>query len=195
MAQDLNIEAKKVFRDIHLNERVLFNIEKELKDDQMDVILKEKSASAYLFRRNFATNLYLCGLEETEIRYVIGHDLDDVYETRNEYVNDKRRYEIFQKMNRRKFYAPNDLINAMDVAKEKMVNLDSMEKITFHQKAKLHLHIQANEPFDSIEVQVKKSTSKSKMLVLGTDIAIKRTMDISKILREKYFQNEIDEGE
>ena len=60
-----------------------------------------KDPTAYLFRRNFGTHLHILGLSEPEIEYVIGHDIDDPYETRNEFVNEEKLFSIKQKMDRR----------------------------------------------------------------------------------------------
>ena len=40
-------------------------------------------------------------MSEPEIEYVIGHDIDDPYETRNEFVNEEKLFAIKQKMDRR----------------------------------------------------------------------------------------------
>ena len=75
----------------------------------------EKDPSAYLFRRNFGTHLFILGLSEAEIQYVVGHDIEDLYETRNEFVNEERHLEIKQKMEQRPIFNAIRTIPTIDV--------------------------------------------------------------------------------
>ena len=75
----------------------------------------EKDPSAYLFRRNFGTHLFILGLSETEIQYVVGHDIEGLYETRNEFVNEERLLEIKQKMEQRPIFNAICTIPTIDV--------------------------------------------------------------------------------
>ena len=75
----------------------------------------EKDPSAYLFRRNFGTHLFILGLSEAEIQYVVGHDIEGLYETRNEFVNEERLLEIKQKMEQRPIFNAICTIPTIDV--------------------------------------------------------------------------------
>lgn len=113
-----------------------------------------KDPTAYLFRRNFGTHLHILGLSEPEIEYVIGHDIDDPYETRNEFINEEKLFVIKQKMERR------PLVNS-DLSQT--VHIDVGERLplqhTAHMQipvdsAETEMHITANEPTDNIKVRL-----------------------------------------
>lgn len=101
-ASQLTSAGRTLFRKINLAEKELAYIDAALSDPSLREALRlEKDPSAYLFRRNFGTHLYLLGLTEPEIQYVIGHDIENAYETRNEFVNEDRLWAIKCKMERR----------------------------------------------------------------------------------------------
>lgn len=58
----------------------------------------EKSPTAYLLRRNFATKLAYWGLTVPEICYVLGHNIEGAPESRNEFITDDKLYELWKKM-------------------------------------------------------------------------------------------------
>lgn len=101
-ASHLTAAGREVFKRIELKERMLSYIDRELMEEENAALLpREKDATSYLFRRNFGTHLYILGLSEAEIQYVLGHDIEDDYETRNEFVNEEKLYEIKLKMEQR----------------------------------------------------------------------------------------------
>ena len=58
----------------------------------------EKDPTAYLLRRNFGTQFYLLGLEESEIQYIIGHEIEDPGEMRSIFRSEEKLHPIAQKM-------------------------------------------------------------------------------------------------
>ena len=113
-----------------------------------------KDPTAYLFRRNFGTHLHILGLSEPEIEYVIGHDIDDPYETRNEFVNEEKLFAIKQKMDRR------PLVNS---ELSEIERIDAGERLQLQHtacvqipadSAETEMHITANEPTDNIKVSL-----------------------------------------
>ena len=100
-ANQLTAAGREMFRQIKLNEKQLAYIDAELSKNAVAEEMKERDPTAYLLRRNFGTHLHILGLTEAEIEYVIGHDIEDAYETRNEFVNEEKLYEIRQKLNKR----------------------------------------------------------------------------------------------
>lgn len=58
----------------------------------------EKDPTAYLFRRNLGTHLYLLGLEDSEIQYIIGHEIEESGEERSFFRNEEKLYQIAKKM-------------------------------------------------------------------------------------------------
>ena len=156
-AQNLTAYAKKLFRSLNFSEKILIQIEKELASDFSAATLKEKEPTAYLFRRNYATHLLILGLSDAEIQYIIGHDVEDLYETRNEFVNEERRFSIRQKMMQRPIL--NDLpeIKHFRIEENFPVGISIPpshdEVITAPlEEGNLYLRIAANEPMDSMKV-------------------------------------------
>lgn len=156
-ARDLTTYARFFFRSLNFSEKILIQIEKDLTSDLSASMLKEKEPTAYLFRRNFATHLLILGLSEAEIQYIIGHDVEDLYETRNEFVNEERRFSIRQKMMQRPIL--NDLpeVKYYRVEENSCVSISvppsQDEVITAPlEEGQIYLRVAANEPMDSLKV-------------------------------------------
>lgn len=96
-ANALSNTGKRVLEKAQLDQKVLGYISRAM--DEMPVL--EKEPTAYLFRRNFATHLHILGLEEAEIQYIIGHEIEDPTETRNYYSNTDKLWPIKLKMDNR----------------------------------------------------------------------------------------------
>lgn len=101
---DIADAARILFSKIGLQSRVLAYMDYELEFEKSPVIAKEKDPTAYLLRRNFATQMAILGLEEAEIQYVIGHDIVNLYETRNEFVDIIKLRQLYTKMSKRAIF-------------------------------------------------------------------------------------------
>lgn len=176
-AEDINSAAKIVFAESEFNEREFFLIEKELNDVSKDIIMKEKKATAYLLRRNYCTHLYHAGLSEFEIQYFMGHEIEDDYEDRNEFVNDERRYSIIQKMRKNDFFG-NESSELSLSEKTKEVHLCNEKIVHFNAIKGAILHILANEPMDSIVVKVTGELKHSHIQVIEQKTDLSRTIQI-----------------
>lgn len=96
-------------------ERAQINIEmlsqlRETNGDEADALMDEvveRDPTAYLLRRNFATRLYHMGLNESEIQYIMGHDIVDTSEKRAYFRNEEKLSKIAEKMKKR--YAVNEV--------------------------------------------------------------------------------------
>ena len=106
-AEYLTAAGRAVLRKIHVNEDVVSYIDRRLHQDAGDMDLRVKDPTTYLLRRNLGTHLYLLGMNETEIQYIMGHSIEDPYIIRNHFGNEDLLYEIHQKMKNRPFL--NDL--------------------------------------------------------------------------------------
>ena len=105
LPSDMSNAARVLFMNIGLQGKVLAYLEYELEYEKNPVIAKEKDPTAYLFRRNFATQLTILGFEEPEIQYLIGHDIASIYETRNEFMDSSKLRNMYKKMNQRAVFA------------------------------------------------------------------------------------------
>lgn len=67
-----------------------------------DAAFEEKDITAYLLRRNFATAMVsVCGMEEDELQYLMGHDILDEQEMRSDFTDADFLARLWHKMNRR----------------------------------------------------------------------------------------------
>ena len=117
-------------------------------------VLKILADGCHLRSFNFGTHLHILGLSEPEIEYVIGHDIDDPYETRNEFVNEEKLFAIKQKMDRRPL-VNSDLsqVERIDVGDRLQLQRTGCVQIPVH-SAETEMHITANEPTDNIRVSL-----------------------------------------
>ena len=85
---------------------------------------------------------------------MIGHDIDDPYETRNEFVNEEKLFAIKQKMDRRPL-VNSDLtqIERIDVGQRLQLQHTACVQIPAD-SAETEMHITANEPTDNIRVRL-----------------------------------------
>lgn len=188
----LTAAARELFQSIKMDAAQLVFVDSAIRNDE-EFPFEEKDPTAYLFRRNFGTHLHILGLTEAEIAYVIGHDIEDPYETRNEFVNEEKLYRIKLKMDQR------PLVNELDantlpqaVSAGQRVIVDGSAKLQFptvHTKVKLSLS--AKEPTDTVNVKLiphPKSLRTKKECDFYTSIPseFERTVDVRKQYHRLY---------
>lgn len=101
---DLSRLGKSLLKEANVEEDVMKFIDDALYKDA-DIV--EKEATAYLFRRNFATMLQILGLSQNEIEYMMGHEIESEFENRNYYSNYDKLYPIKLKMDNRPLFSKN----------------------------------------------------------------------------------------
>lgn len=89
--------ARVVFKEIGLKPQVLSYLDYEILQGENTVVVREKDPTSYLMRRNFATQMVIIGMTESEIQFLLGHDITDAYETRNEMAG----FELLKQMDRK----------------------------------------------------------------------------------------------
>ena len=101
-AKQLTTAARHLFQSINMKAAQLSSIDEELRSDVTSPLpVEELDPTAYILRRNFGMHMAINGLTEYEIQYVLGHDVESPYETRNEFVNDDKLFQICTKMSQR----------------------------------------------------------------------------------------------
>lgn len=86
---------RKEFRD----ETVIADLTTEM---NRDAAFEEEDITAYLLRRNFTTAMVsVCGMEEDELQYLMGHDILDEQEMRSDFTDADFLARLWHKMNRR----------------------------------------------------------------------------------------------
>lgn len=195
-AHQLTAAGREMFRRIKMSSNQLAYIDAELFDQETVSELKERDPTAYLLRRNFGTHLSILGLSEPEIEYLIGHDIQDDYETRNEYVNEERLWLIKEKLDKR------PILNHIDrLSQRQEIHLRSgvmhILKDSPPQKYRLYagngrlmLHIMAEEPVDPLKIKItSRAQTKNNTKEIwshSTPCLFGRTIDVLKKYHELY---------
>lgn len=139
-ADRVTMAAHEVFENAGISPKMLAFLDAELAEGNTAAVLKEKEPTAYLLRRNFATQMCILGLSYPEMQYLMGHDVEDAYESRNEFVDSDRIYSMHLKLKQRQ------LLNHVE---------NNNKKEIFIQKNKTtKVHISAHEPTDVIKASV-----------------------------------------
>lgn len=161
-AQDITDTAKTLFAEIGMEPRQLAYLENELAQNNLAQIVNEKDATAYLLRRNYATHLSILGLSVAEIQYLIGHDVEDAYEVRNEFVDEDRLHLMAVKLRKR------PLLNHIEDRNETL-------NVCIEPGDEVRITIKGKEPMDGIKVKVSEKDS-------GTDnnVAVRYYSDSCK---------------
>lgn len=113
----------------------------ELSEGNTAAILKEKDPTAYLLRRNYATHMSILGLTNAEMQYLMGHNVEDAYESRNEFVDSERIYEMHRKLSNR------PLLNHS-------ISNDNTDRIFIPKRSTMRIHASALEPTDAVTVRI-----------------------------------------
>lgn len=142
-AKDLTIASHEIFKEIGLSPIQLAYINNDLSDETLSEKVREKDATAYLLRRNFATHLQILGFSTSEIQYLIGHDVEDMYETRNEFMVSERLYSMAKRLELRPF------LNDVEVSN------NSHSNIPVDSYGRTRISISAQEPGDILRIKIK----------------------------------------
>lgn len=146
-ADNVTTAAHSVFDDAKIISEQIAYLDLELSDGKTASILKEKEPTAYLLRRNYATQMCVLGLTNAEMQYLLGHNVEDAYESRNDFVNSERIYSMFLKLQKRSI-----LNNVM--------NNNNTIEISIPRKSTLKIIVTAAEPTDNVSVIIKAKNPK-----------------------------------
>lgn len=157
----------------------------------------EKDPTAYLFRRNLATHLYILGLTENEIQYILGHDIEDVNDERHFFRNEEKLLMIAEKMAQRPivneigpesyevdgphFYCDNIVSGTVHIKKRKT-------------KYNLNMRVNQKEPYDKTTIRFSEGVE-GLFYKTPNDNAYDEVVNIILTYQERYrsAQNERDE--
>ena len=94
--------CKNRLREVSVREDVMLAMAKEASAEGHS----EAAATSYLLRRNFATALLsICAMNDDEIKFLMGHAIYTLNESRRDYLNPDVLYRIWQKLNRRRYFS------------------------------------------------------------------------------------------
>lgn len=143
-ADDVTKAAHSVFDRAGISSKQVAYLDAELSDGSVASLLKEKEPTAYLLRRNFATQMCILGLTNAEMQYLMGHNVEDAYESRNEFVDSERIFAMHCKLHNRSLLnntsdSPNTVrirIKNKSTVRVQAVALEPTDKISVHVESK-----------------------------------------------------------
>ena len=172
-ADDITDVAKKVFQTIGIKSKQLAYIDAALRDSKLREVIREKDPTAYLLRRNYATYLYILQFDISEIQYLMGHDIENEYETRNDYNDPDRIYRMHEKIKKRPLFSKYESLES------KTINIHLMP----NQQA--DVIICGREPYEKLETDIS-----LKPKGIDADIVVKKNKmqrDYSKQVPVEYI--------
>lgn len=155
-AKLLTKEGTTVLQKTGMDEDILSYINRDLRLGIEGIT--EKDPTAYLFRRNLGTHLFLLGLSESEIQYIFGHKIKSDSELRSNFRNEEKFYPIAQKMAQRPIV--NDVLDkthaiTMDGKNIYKKGIISQELIIpVKEKGRSKMRITQQEPYSKLRVEL-----------------------------------------
>ncbi len=106
-SEDIAKVGKKIFKDdLHMNEIRVAKIDED-RLDAMDAGIYYKDVTLYAMRRNFVTHCYNLGFSETQIQYIMGHEIKDKRFRRCDLIDEDyliEMYNLLEQMPINKYY-------------------------------------------------------------------------------------------
>lgn len=103
--------AQRILNKIKVDERLSNDMSKEISAKA----IFESNVTTYLLRRNFATALSgVCGMDDDELKYLMGHDIGIANEKRHDFVNPDILFHLWEKLNLRTYRTNNSRSYTID---------------------------------------------------------------------------------
>lgn len=159
-ANHLTQAGQKLLEEIRLNENELSYIDRDLHNENLakEMGVAEKDPTTYLLRRNLGTHLYLLGLTESEIQYVMGHNIEGNEFVRSDFTNEMLLYQIKQKMDNRPLLNDTFAYQIPTVVEgdTEQVDFDDIPQkvIQLSAKGKVFVRLQSLEPQEKITIRI-----------------------------------------
>lgn len=146
------------------------------------VPVEEKSPTAYLFRRNFATHMHNLGLDQSSMEAIIGHELINPNDSRHYFTNEdalERIHDAFE------FHPFNFFFSEGQVAKDSEVS--SGNKIALIMQPSVHYRLTINEPNDETFLDMPPERRKDFIFTYSTrNGSPGESVDIRGLVNESY---------
>lgn len=158
--------ARELFKEIGFDGYYLYLIRTEMDEDDPFAIqyyIGYKDPTCYLLRRNFATQMSLAGCTDTEIEYLMGHEVVDDQETRNMLSSPEHILKIARRMRLRPLFAYNEERLPVNVIRPMEMEQTSGEQeyvFTVEPNAVAMLQIDTKEPREELEITVETDTER-----------------------------------
>ena len=133
--------------------------------------------------------LHILGLTTPEIHYTIGHEIEDPYETRNEYVNEERLYQIKKQLEQRPIFGDKSIVSNT-FTEHLSISSSHCNNAHFRvpaAKGILCFSLQTLEPGDSIKIQIRcKGKKRGQITERHMPGQYGRTINILETLHKQY---------
>ena len=151
--RSFRVFAQSILRAIKVDEQVVINLSKEIKAKTA----AESNVTTYLLRRNFATALSgVCGMEDDELKYLMGHAIGAADEKRHDFVNPDALFQLWEKLNLRSFQLNYDSTIAIGSRQKPLLLRQKAAKIRIKSdaigEAGIYLRVFNEFPNDQIRV-------------------------------------------
>lgn len=154
-SKELTAAGTAILREVKIEQEMLALIDFDIRrPGRTEEGIVEKDPTAYACRRNLGTQLFILGLDEAEIQYIMGHEIEDDNDERNFYRNEEKLYEIALKMEKR------PIVN-FDKKQEELSVTGSFFEKTNVCKANLVIPIEAEK--ERVKVRVRKREPQTKL--------------------------------
>lgn len=189
-ARVLTQSAKQLLKSVNVEQQILSLIDREFRrQGRNEDGIKEKEPTAYLFRRNLGTHLYLLGLTDSEIQYIMGHDIEDDNEERSFFRNEEKLYPIALKMEKR------PIVNETNTKKIKEMTSNWLHERDVCQE-EVHIPVSAGDKKVVVTIEQREPLSKLEIKVKGPvegsyeqfpyEAPIEETMTITPLYHAQY---------
>lgn len=198
-ANRLSSAARRLFREVGISSHVLYFLELALESDSEFQGMVEREPTAYFFRRNVGTIMHILGLTDSEIQYIIGHDIEDMYETRNEFLTIEKLYTIKVKLDQRLLFVESSshLWDNVDMAlatTHQFLNIISQKVHIKIPAGRFRARIVGIDPQDNVKVTLTRpeeflASDLTLTTIIDTDIPSPgRTVSVEKEYRHAYSE-------
>ncbi len=163
IADHLTSAGRQLFKDIEVDEKLVRSAEEELIDiftaaiDIDDEVVLKKQATTYLLRRNYATHLLILELDDVEIHYLMGHQIENRSFNRNDLNNPDKLFAMYKKLNQRPLVGTPDYGTCIiETVEDISINIKSKTSFEFDVCGEVYLQLTTSEPNDKISIRFNK---------------------------------------
>lgn len=144
--------------------------------------IKEKDPTTYLLRRNLGSHLYFLGLDDNEIQYIMGHEIEDPSDKRFYYRNEEKLYPIALKMSKR------PIVNSTEPCHEVTIRSGSCSLYdTFSEK----LIIPTSTTNEQVTISIRQREPRSKTTVQITSLDSPLTGTYTQFSNQDAFRETV----
>lgn len=198
-SSDLSAFGNKLFEELGIRKSFLVDSHTTVFHQKLaEVNIGEKDATTYICRRNFATHLYSLGFSESEIQYLIGHDIESSSDSRNFLSNEDNIMAMKSKMYKhpyRLYFKQAVDRNEVSDFNVPYINYMSAEETLIlkagNKKIDYKIEVDAEEPMDSVTISSKFHIDKSSV-VFGSNIngsGYGYTVNVRNVVKKNYERN------